>query len=143
MASSKGRSLNKMPLNAEITRLSAGRVSRSAQYGVTIKDIGKSFPNNDMPSHQPEAQQPERIAPPGYYDTSRHEESLPAVHQSLPAGSLQVGQPRLAPPNSKAVFQAPEEDFTVPYSTGAPRITVGTSRSIVLNPQYLSQGNLY
>lgn len=125
--------MRKLPLNAEITRFSAGRVSRSAEYGVVIKDIRKTVQGEELPSNPPTYEQSDTLRT--YQDT------LPAVHRgnlSTPRdGNMmnsqhQSGNVRIvdqsgailtnnqyvnhsyAPANSKAVFAAPDELYAKP-----------------------------
>ena len=82
VASSKSRakSLKKMPLNAEITRFSAGRASRSAEYGVVIKDIGRLANTDTLSVPAASANQ----VPP-HYQHSNTIQSEPRYVQHAPA----------------------------------------------------------
>lgn len=106
--------MRKLPLNAEITRFSAGRVSRSAEYGVVIKDIRKTVQGEEQPS-------PQMSPPPSYHEQV---DTLNTYKQdtlsSPPNGNLilnqQYASQNLAPSNSKAVFAAPEDLYSRPYA---------------------------
>ena len=121
LASTRPKSMNKLPLNAQITRFSAGRVSRSAEYGVVIKDIKKTVQEPDLQNSHKMAEQP-----PAYQEQvntlqTYREDSIPRqTLSSPPNGNLIVNEQYatqgLAPPNSKAVFVAPDELYSTPRS---------------------------
>jgi hypothetical protein len=124
--------MRKLPLNAEITRFSAGRVSRSAEYGVVIKDIRKTVQGEELSSNPPSYEQTDTLRT--YQDTLR---AVHNVHISVPSsGNIMTNQyptgnvrvidqtgiltnnqylnHSLAPAHSKAVFAAPDELYAKP-----------------------------
>ena len=99
---SRPKSLKKMPLNAEITRHSAGRASRSAEYGVVIKDIGKLAQSDTSVAGQPSPQYPQN-------GTMRSEPR----YVTAPARHAPAERPYIA--DSRAVFVADDGGY---YNAG-------------------------
>ena len=91
-----------MPLNAEITRHSAGRASRSAEYGVVIKDIGKLAQSDTSVAGQPSPQYPQN-------GTMRSEPR----YVTAPARHAPAERPYIA--DSRAVFVADDGGY---YNAG-------------------------
>ena len=120
-----------MPLNAEITRHSAGRASRSAEYGVVIKDIGKLAHSDTSVAGQPSRQYTQN----GTVTSEPRYVSAPATRQVVEERPYVV--------DSRAVFVAEDGGYInagmMPQQVPMQLLDVGGAYHVVNQPMYQQQ----